>query len=165
MMFNRISEGLGTDGLYGDVCNEIVFCPGGATKGCSSRRGFHHRCCSEIHQEMLMMSAATSVLRMTNGGKSGTRHICPRRESDSIYRPASIDLESAIATNPQVTIHSTPVSLGSMSRQSDGTYRLEINDFPKSIEVGWHMLHLTGSTASGRLYDLYRTIFVRGQKR
>ena len=130
MMFDRISEGLGTDGFYSEVCNEIVFCPGSTVLGAPHAEDFITGVVLNPSKDAYDVDGNIGVAYMTSGGKTVRDTFALGGKAMISINPAMINLESAIITNPQVTIHSIPVSLGLMSRQSDGTYRLDINEFP-----------------------------------
>lgn len=162
LIYERISDGLGADGLYSVACNKIVLCPDGSKRGAPAISDF-----------VTNVQPPTGIEYHDAGGKISVSYrlkqgvtIEGALERDGrvtiTFDSRWIGFTDTIVGVPIVTIHSTPVELGPMTAQPDGTYQIEVEKLPQGIRAGWHTVHLTGKLTSGRNYDVYQSVFIRG---
>ena len=157
LIYERLQGGLGSSLLYGIDCNAIVVCPSGDLVGSVDPAGYVAGS-YEIEDTVYKNTPENiSILGEESDGNVGAG------------RGVTIDFDASvlsssggeISSEPEVSIHSTPMLLGRMSSNGDGKYELRAT-IPAEIIAGWHTIHVTGSLSTGREYDLYRSVFVSG---
>lgn len=87
--------------------------------------------------------------------------------SDDITRSSSslVSLQAyslAPASTATLTLHSNPVSLGSVTADSEGGLSTNIT-IPNTVPVGYHTLTVSGETYSGEAIEYEQTILVKGE--
>jgi lysophospholipase L1-like esterase len=85
---------------------------------------------------------------------------------DLAYRQVPIDISIdgaahslAPGTTLQVELHSTPVSLGSLTADVGGSISTQIT-IPEDVPAGYHIIHFYGTDLSGRPVDIYKDIYL-----